>query len=239
MPDLSLERQLHQRGYRLVAGVDEAGRGPLAGPVVAAAVILPPDLAGSEPWLRAVNDSKRLSPAQREEAARLVRRNALALGIAAQDAGEIDDLGIGNATVKAMLEAVAGLGPRPDHLLLDFVHIKECAWPFEAVVKGDSRSYSIAAASILAKTVRDRLMHEIDATYPGYSFAQHKGYPTALHLDRLAALGPCPVHRRSFAPVRRASVPAEPPPVETSPPRAATRGNLARGGNGIRPRGAD
>jgi ribonuclease HII len=204
MPDLSLEQRLHQKGYRLVAGVDEAGRGPLAGPVVAAAVILPPHLDGAEPWLRAVDDSKRLSPARRERAARFIRQNALALSVAMQDAGEIDDLGIGNATVTAMLEAVDHLGPRPDHLLLDFVHIKKCPWPFETVVKGDSRSYSIAAASILAKTVRDRLMHEIDATYPGYSFAQHKGYPTAQHLARLAALGPCPVHRRSFAPVRRA-----------------------------------
>ena len=205
MPDLSLEQGLQQRGYRLIAGVDEAGRGPLAGPVVAAAVILPPRLDGGESWLPAVNDSKRLSPAQREQAARLIRRNALALAVAMQDAAAIDDLGIGNAVVKAMLEAVATLELRPNYLLLDFVPIRECPWPFQTVVKGDSRSYSIAAASILAKTARDRLMGELDASWPGYGFARHKGYPTPQHLARLAALGPCPAHRRSFAPVRRAA----------------------------------
>jgi ribonuclease HII len=204
MPDLTLEWQLQQRGYRLVAGVDEAGRGPLAGPVVAAAVILPPQLTGKEPWLQLVNDSKRLSPLQRQKAAQLIRENALALAVAGQDAGQIDELGIGNATVRAMLEAVAKLRVRPHYLLMDFVHIRECPWPFQTVVKGDSLSYSISAASILAKTERDRLMRGLDEVYPGYCFAQHKGYPTPQHLAQLSALGPCPEHRRSFAPVRRA-----------------------------------
>jgi ribonuclease HII len=204
MPDLTLEWELQQQGYRLVAGVDEAGRGPLAGPVVAAAVILPPQLTGKEPWLQLVNDSKRLSPLQRQKAAQLIRENALALAVAGQDAGQIDELGIGNATVRAMLEAVAKLRVRPHHLLMDFVHIRECPWPFQTVVKGDSLSYSISAASILAKTERDRLMRGLDDVYPGYSFAQHKGYPTPQHLAQLAALGPCTEHRRSFAPVRRA-----------------------------------
>lgn len=204
MPDLTLEWQLQQRGYRLVAGVDEAGRGPLAGPVVAAAVILPPQLTGKEPWLQLVNDSKRLSPLQRQKAAQLIRENALALAVAGQDAGQIDELGIGAATVRAMLEAVAKLRVRPHYLLMDFVHIRECPWPFQTVVKGDSLSYSISAASILAKTERDRLMRGLDEVYPGYCFAQHKGYPTPQHLAQLSALGPCPEHRRSFAPVRRA-----------------------------------
>ena len=203
MPNLSLEWKLQQKGYRLIAGVDEAGRGPLAGPVVAAAVILPPRLCASESWLETVNDSKRLSPQQRERAVKLIRENALALAVAQQSALEIDQLGIGNATVRAMLEAVSRLDVHPDHLLLDFVHIKECPWPFQTVVKGDSLSYSIAAASVLAKTERDRQMRELDSVHPGYSFAQHKGYPTPGHLAQLAALGPSPEHRRSFAPVRR------------------------------------
>ena len=176
----------------------------MAGPVVAAAVILPPQLTGKEPWLQLVNDSKRLSPLQRQKAAQLIRENALALAVAGQDAGQIDELGIGNATVRAMLEAVAKLRVRPHYLLMDFVHIRECPWPFQTVVKGDSLSYSISAASILAKTERDRLMRGLDEVYPGYCFAQHKGYPTPQHLAQLSALGPCPEHRRSFAPVRRA-----------------------------------
>jgi ribonuclease HII len=203
MPDLALERRLHQQGFRLVAGVDEAGRGPLAGPVVAAAVILDPDLSESESWLALVDDSKRLSPARREKALAWIQQRALAVGVAQVDAEEIDRLGIGSANVEAMLGAVAKLHLPPQYLLLDFVHLKECSFPFTALVKGDSSSYSIAAASIVAKVTRDRLMQEADALYPGYHFARHKGYPTAQHLARLRALGPCPIHRRSFAPVRR------------------------------------
>ena len=205
MPDLSLELRLREEGYHVVAGVDEAGRGPLAGPVVSAAVILPADLNGSEPWLRLLDDSKVLSPAQREEAVNVVRQHALAIGIGHAGHDEIDRLGIGRATIEAMLRAVADLAVLPAHLLLDFVHLQECHLPFLAVVKGDSISYSIAAASNVAKVTRDRWMQEADALFPGYSFAQNKGYPTAHHRERLRELGPCTIHRRSFAPVREAA----------------------------------
>ena len=206
MPDLSIEQRLYRLGVRLIAGVDEAGRGPLAGPVVAAAVILPPNLSGEEPWLATVDDSKRLSPGQRERSIRLIEQNALAVGVAEQSPEEIDRLGIGNAVIHAMLAAVAKLSVAPQHLLLDYVPLKECPYSFEALVKGDSRSYSIAAASIVAKVTRDRGMERAEHRYPGYYFARNKGYPTAQHRGQLQKLGPCPIHRRSFAPVRRAAL---------------------------------
>ena len=206
MPDLSNERRLHRQGFRLVAGVDEAGRGPLAGPVVAAAVVLPPNLTGKEPWLAALDDSKRLSPAKREAALALIQQHALALSVAQEPPAEIDRLGIGNAVIKAMLRAVSCLSPAPESLLLDYVPLKECPWPFAALVKGDARSYSIAAASIVAKVTRDRQMEQAETRYPGYAFARNKGYPTAQHRSQLNKLGPCPLHRRSFAPVRQAAL---------------------------------
>ena len=202
MPDLSMELRLLGQGVHLVAGIDEAGRGPLAGPVVAAAVILPPGLSGQEPWLQLLDDSKRLSPAQRVEAVAALDCHALGVGVAGVEPEEIDRLGIGRATIKAMLAAVAALPLDPGYLLLDFVHLRDCAYPFETVVRGDSLSYSIAAASDVAKVTRDRWMEEADLRYPGYSFAQHKGYPTPQHLAQLRELGPCPIHRRSFGPVR-------------------------------------
>lgn len=205
MPDLSLERRIYQRGLRLIAGVDEAGRGPLAGPVVAAAVILPSDLTGFEPWLSNVDDSKRLSAAHREKAVTAVQMHALAIGVGWAGPEEIDEVGVGQATIKAMMRAVARLPVRPEHLLLDFVPLKECPFPFETVVRGDSLSYSIAAASDVAKVTRDRWMLEADARFPAYSFAQNKGYPTPQHLARLREVGPCDIHRRSFAPVREAA----------------------------------
>ena len=205
MPDLSLEKRLLGQGDRLVAGVDEAGRGPLAGPVVAAAVILPPKLTGSEPWLGLLNDSKTLTRLQREGADVAVRQYGVAVGVGHADPEEIDDIGIGQATITAMFRAVADLPLPPAHLLLDFVHLKECPFPFECVVRGDSISCSIAAASNVAKVTRDRWMREADRLYPGYSFAQNKGYPTAQHRARLRELGPCNIHRRSFAPVREAA----------------------------------
>ncbi len=206
MPDLSIEQRLYRLGVRLIAGVDEAGRGPLAGPVVAAAVILPPNLSGEEPWLATVDDSKRLSPGQRERSMRLIEQNALAVGVAEQSPEEIDRLGIGNAVIHAMLAAVAKLSVAPQHLLLDYVPLKECPYSFDALVKGDSRSYSIAAASIVAKVTRDRGMERAEHRYPGYYFARNKGYPTAQHRGQLQKLGPCPIHRHSFAPVRRAAL---------------------------------
>jgi ribonuclease HII len=206
MPSLDLEWQLQCQGVQLVAGIDEAGRGPLAGPVVAAAVILPPDLSGLEPWLSTVDDSKRLSPLQRERAAEFIQKHALAVGVGQAGPEEIDGRGIVPATIKAMLQAVAGLATPPEHLLLDFIPIKQCPLPFQSIVKGDALSYSIAAASIIAKVTRDRLMEQADPLYPGYFFAQNKGYPTAHHLARLQELGPCSIHRRSFAPVQQAII---------------------------------
>ena len=205
MPDLSMELRLLGKGVRLVAGVDEAGRGPLAGPVVAAAVILPPGLSGQESWLHLLDDSKRLSPAQRREAVAALETHAVGVGVAGVEPEEIDRLGIGRATIQAMLAAVAALPLDPEYLLLDFVHLRECAYPFETVVRGDSLSYSIAGASDVAKVTRDRWMEEADLRYPGYSFARNKGYPTPQHLAQLRDLGPCPIHRRSFGPVRDAA----------------------------------
>lgn len=205
MPDLSLELELQQRGHRLVAGVDEVGRGPLAGPVVSAAVILPPGLTGDEPWLNLLDDSKRLSQAQRELAAEAVRRHAWAVGIGHCNNEEIDEIGIGQASIQAMMRAVADLPFQPGHLLLDYVSIRQCPLPFQAIIKGDSLSYSIAAASNVAKVVRDGWMRDADAVFPGYSFARNKGYPTAHHRSRLLELGPCAIHRRSFGPVREAA----------------------------------
>ena len=204
MPDLSLEFGAHSRGIQFVAGVDEAGRGPLAGPVVAAAVIFPPDLTGNEPWLQFLDDSKKLSHTRRERAVEIVHEHALAVGVGVVGPEEIDQMGIGHASLAAMLRAVEQLPIDPGHLLLDFIHVRACAYTYETIVKGDSKSYSIAAASNVAKVTRDKLMVEAEETYPGYNFAKHKGYPTKAHFERLNALGPCPIHRRSFAPVAQA-----------------------------------
>ncbi len=207
MPDLSLETAFRAGGHWLIAGADEAGRGPLAGPVTAAAVILSPELAGNEDWLDCIDDSKRLSPAQRANAAAIIRGNTLAWSVKHIAPGEIDRIGIGPAVARAMLNAVAVLQPGPDAILFDWIHLKTCPLPYERVVKGDRKSLSIAAASILAKVGRDALMERADRCYPGYGFARHKGYPTAQHLRRLAELGPTPIHRRSFNPLRQARRP--------------------------------
>ena len=214
MPDLSLERELLRRGARPVAGADEAGRGPLAGPVVAAAVILPPDLTGDEDWLGLLDDSKRLTQLQRERACLAVQEYALDWAVGFVDHDEIDRIGIGVAALRAMMLAVDALSVKPAHLLLDYIPVRQCHYPYDTVVKGDSRSYSIAAASNIAKVTRDRMMGEYDAAFPGYGFARHKGYATALHLERLREIGPCDIHRRSFAPVAQARLrfPEQPAP---------------------------
>lgn len=180
-----------------IAGVDEAGRGPLAGPVVAAAVILPHRFS-----TRGLDDSKVLTPAQRDRwFARLTGAAEHGIGVATVD--EIDRLNILRANHLAMRRAVAALpGPVPDHVLVDGLPIGEVGFPYTALVDGDARSVSIAAASILAKVTRDRIMGELEAQFPGYGFAQHKGYYTPEHVLALRQLGPCPAHRRSFAPVR-------------------------------------
>lgn len=201
MPTLDLEMGLHRRGYSLIAGIDEAGRGPLAGPVVAAAVMLPLPQSETD-WLSLVDDSKVLTPLQRQRALVIIEANATAIGVGMATPNEIDSMGIGEATKRAMLQAVNSLPLRPSYLLIDFVKLPECTIPFHSFAHGDSISYSIAAASIVAKVTRDRLMEEADNRYPGYGFSRHKGYPTAQHRHLLALKGPCPIHRRSFRPLR-------------------------------------
>ncbi|MBK6601134.1 MAG: ribonuclease HII [Betaproteobacteria bacterium] len=185
---------------RLIAGIDEAGRGPLAGPVVAAAVILDParPIAG-------LRDSKLLSAARRDELAVVIRARALAWSIAAADVDEIDALNILQATLLAMRRACEDLDVVPDEAWVDGDRCPALACPARAIVKGDRDVAAISAASILAKTARDALLVELDRVYPAYGFARHKGYGTAEHLAALAALGPCPAHRRSFAPVAQAA----------------------------------
>lgn len=205
---LSFERGLWSRGVLRVAGVDEAGRGPLAGPVVAAAVILPQAWqdGGFDERLRDLNDSKQLTEAQREAFfAILTAHPDIRHGIATVDAAVIDRINILQATHRAMNEALARLQPPPEHVLVDGNPVKSLRFPQTALVKGDARSYSIAAASVLAKVTRDRMMLEFDRQYPGYGFAGHKGYGTPQHLAAIAKLGPCAIHRRSFAPLKPAT----------------------------------
>jgi ribonuclease HII len=201
------ERQLQRAGCRRVAGVDEAGRGPLAGPVMAAAVALPPAWIehGLPDELAGLNDSKQLTPAQRERFfARLIQNPAVSYAVVAVEPDEIDRLNILRATHRAMAQALGRLTPAPDHALMDGLEVPALGWPQTALVKGDARSYSIAAASVLAKVTRDRRMVAYDQEYPVYGFAQHKGYPTPTHLESLRRNGPCPIHRHSFLPVRLA-----------------------------------
>ena len=201
------EQALRLRGFRLIAGVDEVGRGCLFGPVVAAAVILPEDLdALARAGLR---DSKQLTRLQRESLDRLIRATALAISIAEIDAATIDRVNIVQATRLAMLSAVRALAIAPDHLLIDAMRLDHPC-PQTRLIHGDALSLSIAAASVVAKVHRDRMMCELDATHPGYGLAAHKGYATAQHLRALAALGPTPLHRLSFAPVRACTRPLYP-----------------------------
>lgn len=187
------------------AGVDEAGRGPLAGPVVAAAVILPALWihGGIPEALKDLNDSKQLSHSQREDFfQRLLETPGLEHSLAIIDATTIDEINILQATHRAMNEALRRLAPIPSHALVDGNRVPSLITPQTPLVKGDSRSYSIAAASVVAKVTRDRWMDEADRRWPFYGFAQHKGYPTREHIEALRRHGPCPIHRRSFAPLR-------------------------------------
>jgi ribonuclease HII len=191
---VAYERQVFECGFKRVAGVDEAGRGPLAGPIVAAAVILNGPVDG-------VNDSKQLTHTQRKEIYEAIRAGGHCIGVGIVDAATIDRHGIQCANYASMANAVAQLEPPPDFLLVDGFQIKGCAVPQKPLIKGDCLSASIAAASIVAKVVRDGIMTQFDQQYPGYGFAEHKGYCTRDHSAALAKLGPCPIHRRSFAPV--------------------------------------
>ena len=202
---LEFERDLWSREFTLVAGVDEAGRGPLAGPVVAAAVILSAAWANSSFDARLVdlNDSKQLTEAQRDNFFQIITTHPdLRYAIAIVDAATIDRINILQATHRAMNEALAQLQPQPQHVLVDGRPVKSMTLPQTALVKGDSRSYSIAAASVLAKVTRDRMMLEFDAKFPGYGFAIHKGYGVPQHLAAIKKLGPCPIHRMTFAPLK-------------------------------------
>ena len=190
-------------GYHIIAGVDEVGRGSLAGPVVAAAVVLPRWLLLQPDQLAEVRDSKQLLPSARTRLDAIIRRLALAVGVGIVSAGEIDQEGIAACTRHAMGQAVRGLPIRPDYVLIDWLPVPELGLPHRGVVDGDALCISIAAASIVAKVARDRLMEEEDQHYQGYGLGQHKGYGTAAHLEALQRLGPCPLHRRTFAPVRQ------------------------------------
>jgi len=199
IPSFAEERALEAQGYRLIAGIDESGRGPLAGPVVAAAVILPCQL--DAPWLAQVKDSKQLSPAKREFLYNHIRETAITVGVGIVSHAIIDSQGIIKATRLAMKKALDHLSPPAESLLIDYMLLPEVPLPQKGITNGDSLCFSIACASIVAKVTRDRLMLKTDSTYPGYGFAQHKGYGTKEHLSCLRRLGPSPIHRRSFRPV--------------------------------------
>ena len=191
---LTHERRLWESGRSYIAGVDEVGRGPLAGPVVAAAVILPQDFD-----VLGIDDSKKLSPKKREELFDIIREKALAWSVGWVGPERIDEINILEATKEAMTQAVQGLSLQPDHVLIDGnFTVRALALPQTAIVKGDANSTSIAAASILAKVTRDRYMEEMDSVYPGYAFASNKGYGTNAHYDGLKAQGPTPIHRKTF-----------------------------------------
>jgi ribonuclease HII len=204
-PDMVEELALHARGFRLVAGLDEVGRGALAGDVVAGAVILPSD-AGVLQRLHGVRDSKQLTPRQRSMLRERIQAEAIAIGLGRVSAQEIDRIGIAPATRQAMRLAVASLDVAPDFLLIDAVRLPDLAIPQKSLIKGDVHCLCIAAASIMAKVFRDTMMKELDQVYPGYGFALHKGYGTAMHCQALRLFHPCPIHRQSYAPVRQAMV---------------------------------
>lgn len=191
---LDFEREAALSGRVRIAGVDEAGRGPLAGPIVAAAVVLAHPIDG-------VDDSKKLSEARRETLFAVINEGEHSTGVAQVEAAEIDRIGIQQANYLAMKRAAEAISPTPDFLLVDGFLIHGCAIPQLKLIRGDQRSQSIAAASILAKVTRDRIMRETAERFPEYGFERHKGYGTRAHIEAIERLGPCPVHRRSFAPI--------------------------------------
>lgn len=197
-PDFSFEEEIHERGYSCIAGVDEVGRGPLAGPVIAAACVLPQKC----PFI-GLNDSKKLTPKEREELfLELEEHPGVHYGLGVVPSQLIDKINILQATLLAMKQAVEALAIVPDYLLIDGIHAPKIRIPATTLVKGDGRSLSIAAASVIAKVTRDRLMLEYHALYPQYGFDAHKGYGTQQHLRALEEVGPCPIHRMSFAPLK-------------------------------------
>ena len=204
-PDLSLESQLRAHGYACIAGLDEAGRGAWAGPLMAAAVVLPlqrPELAG---LLHGVRDSKQMTPRQRQRWADVIEQLAIATAVAQASVEEVEALGPLRASRLAMTRALAGLQAVPDHLLIDYLRLPEVPLPQTALPHGDAQVLSIAAASVLAKVARDRFMALQDALYPAYRFGRHKGYGTPQHRRALDELGPSPIHRITYAPVAQAA----------------------------------
>jgi ribonuclease HII len=200
-PDLAIEFELLDDGCSTLAGLDEAGRGAWAGPVVAAAVVLPldrPDLAES---LEGVRDSKQMTPNQRDLWASVIRRIALRIGLGVASSKEVDQQGLIAATREAMGRALEDLGKQPEHLLIDHLPLPDIPLPQTVLTRGDSRALSIASASVIAKVTRDQMMLDLDEHHPGYGFARHKGYGTPQHRAALTHLGPCPSHRFSYTPV--------------------------------------
>ncbi|WP_319524242.1 ribonuclease HII [uncultured Desulfosarcina sp.] len=193
----AFERKAREMGCQIIAGIDEAGRGPLAGPVVSAAVILSDGVV-----IPGIDDSKKLTPKRRYALYDRLYEVSHAIGIGVVDAGEIDRINILQATLAAMSMAVANLRPRPDHLLIDGIFTISSNLPQQAIKKGDSRSISIAAASIVAKVTRDRIMDQVDDLFPEFGFGRHKGYPTQTHRQAIQQYGCCPIHRRTFKGVK-------------------------------------
>ncbi len=188
------EEKLHQEGIKKIAGIDEAGRGPLAGPVVVACCIMP-----ENSWIEGVNDSKKVSEKKRETLYQLITQEAISWQVGIVNQEEIDELNILNATKKALTIAVDEMKIKPDRILVDALeHIDTHQIPYTSIIQGDTKCYSIAAASIIAKVTRDHIMQEWDEIYPQYGFKKHKGYGTASHIQALKEFGPCPLHRRSF-----------------------------------------
>ena len=189
-----IEKDLNLKGFNKICGIDEAGRGPLAGPVVVSAVIMPNDS-----MIEGVNDSKKVSEKKREKLYDEIISNAIAYGVAIIDQKEIDDINILNATKKGLTEALMQLSEKPDIILVDaLTGIDTLGIPYQSIIKGDAKSYSIAAASIIAKVTRDRIMRQWDELYPEYGFEKHKGYGTKAHIEVIKSKGICPIHRKSF-----------------------------------------
>jgi len=200
VPSFAEEKKLEAQGYRLIAGVDEVGRGALAGPVMACAVIMPDKLKGG--WVAVVRDSKLLSPVRREFLSQYIQESAISFGIGAVSHRVIDALGIVRASRLAMKQAIAKLSPPPQYLLIDYLLLPEVPLPQKGLIDGDCLCFSIACASIVAKVARDHLMVELDKIYSGYGLAGHKGYCTREHVTCLNRLGPSTIHRRTFQPVK-------------------------------------
>jgi ribonuclease HII len=204
MLNLETEKKYFELGYKLIGGVDEAGRGPLAGPVVAACVVIGPDFKITPGDLELVADSKKLSAKRREKLFSLIKEKALAVEIGVVSPQTIDKINILQASFLAMRRAIRGVKVQPDYILLDGAFkIPKMEKPQTAIIKGDGTVFCIAAASIIAKVSRDYLMAELDKKYPAYEFAKHKGYGTKLHIEKINQHGPCPIHRFSFAPIRQ------------------------------------